>query len=156
MTAPDLFTRQPVVPDVSSVTVGHPLARNSDPPTSHAAAEAMDDPAEARRLMIVAALRTLGAHGANAHEMDEALGWPAATSSRRMHELADPKFGPPLARLAGVLRPTSGPRYLGAVYQAIERAGLCPCRACAAGRAEQSQRDERARRHAAGAGTATP
>lgn len=71
MTAePDLFT---------------PLARTTDPETSHVAARSMRKPAAIQRDQIVNALRE---HGPMNHwQIDVVLGWQHPTAARRMKEL---------------------------------------------------------------------
>ena len=71
-TQPDLFT---------------PLARTSDPGTSHAAASSMRKGAAIQRDQIVNALR---AHGPMNHwEIDNVLGFQHPSAARRMKELVD-------------------------------------------------------------------
>ncbi len=69
---PDLFT---------------PLARHSDPETSHAAAQSMRRGASVQREQIVNALRAYGP--LNHWELDNLLGWQHPTAARRMKELVD-------------------------------------------------------------------
>ena len=62
-----------------------PMARNSDPDTSHEAARSMHVAAGTHRGMI---LRYLEEHGASTGDaIDEALGWRHATANRRLPEL---------------------------------------------------------------------
>lgn len=64
-------------------------ARNSDPDTSHAAADAMEDEGHATRLqrLIVDHLKKCGARGATTGEMAVDLGIPRDTLSPRMQTL---------------------------------------------------------------------
>jgi len=63
-----------------------PLARASDPATSHRAAEAAFPDARAQNAMIVAAVNALGTRGGTAAEIAEALGpgWDSVIVSRRI------------------------------------------------------------------------
>lgn len=63
-----------------------PLARNSDPETSHRAAEAAFPDARAQNAMIVACLKGMGHRGGTALEIAEALGpgWDSVKVSRRI------------------------------------------------------------------------
>jgi len=63
-----------------------PLARNSDPETSHRAAEAAFPDARAQNAMIVACLKGMGRRGGTALEIAEALGpgWDSVKVSRRI------------------------------------------------------------------------
>jgi hypothetical protein len=63
-----------------------PLARASDPVSSHRAAQAAFPDARAQNAMIVACLKGLGRHGGTALEIAEALGagWDSVKVSRRL------------------------------------------------------------------------
>lgn len=74
---PPLFARQAV-----------PLARRTDPDTSHAAALSMLQPAETQRRDLLAALVRAGQRGLTCDEADADLGWRPTTAGRRMPELA--------------------------------------------------------------------
>lgn len=69
---PDLFT---------------PLARTTDPETSHAAASSMQKGAAIQRDRIVNALKLQGPM--NHWELDNFLLWPHPTAARRMKELVE-------------------------------------------------------------------
>lgn len=62
-----------------------PVARNTDPDTSHEAAESMQDAAGKQQAAILEALRDNGPM--NHSQLDKSLGWPAHTSNRRLPEL---------------------------------------------------------------------
>ena len=62
-----------------------PVARNTDPPTSHEAADSMVDAAGAQQSAILDALRSWGPM--NHSQLDDFLGYPAHTSNRRLPEL---------------------------------------------------------------------
>jgi len=66
-----------------------PLARASDPPTSHEAAAAYLPHAKAQQAQIHAYLRGVGPTGATAREIAAALGWTMEQADRRMAELRD-------------------------------------------------------------------
>lgn len=67
-----------------------PAARLSDPETSHEAARAYVDDAEAQNAMIVAVLLGAGKRGMTYVEIDDALGWPHPTAARRIAALRRP------------------------------------------------------------------
>lgn len=64
-----------------------PLARTSDPETSHQAAASMVDEAGRQRDALAAWLVTQGPNGATADEADPALKWRPTTAGRRFGEL---------------------------------------------------------------------
>lgn len=64
-----------------------PLARTSDPVTSHAAAASMRSAAHTQRLQILEYLEKCGERGATADETDLALGWRSGRAGRRYGEL---------------------------------------------------------------------
>jgi predicted transcriptional regulator len=63
-----------------------PRARSGDPDTSHLAADSMTNGSSIQRRQIMQLLVTVPG-GLNASEIDVELGWPSATTSRRMCEL---------------------------------------------------------------------
>jgi hypothetical protein len=106
------------------------MARNSDPSTSHRAAEVAMGNVKAQRTALYGALRARGSHGANASELDELMGWPTSTSGRRLGEMAKAPV-PSIVAIPGVERRTaSGNR--GQVYRADDHAFVraCECREC--------------------------
>ena len=133
---PDLFAppRRARLPELGSPPLDPPRARLTDPETSRRAAEVAMGNAKAQRTALYGAVRARGAHGANASELDELMGWPAATSGRRLGEMARAPV-PSIAAVPGLERRTaSGNR--GTVYQADAHAGRrCDCPECAEGRA---------------------
>ena len=76
---PDLETL-PLFADLEPV----PLARTTDPATSHQAAESMTEAAGVQRLAIV---RALEKRAMTADELDQALQYRPTTSGRRLAEL---------------------------------------------------------------------
>ena len=87
-----------------SVHIGAPLARATDPETSHEAAASMVDEAARQRDRLAAWLVTQGPHGAIADEADTALEWRPTTAGRRFGELVRDGRAIRLDGLAG--RPT--------------------------------------------------
>lgn len=82
-----------------------PLARATDPDTSHAAAGSMAGAADTQRRDIYEALRQAGP--LTADELDELLGLRVTSAGRRLIELA--RMDPPMARrLAGKRDTRSG------------------------------------------------
>lgn len=67
-----------------------PAARTNDPETSHEAARAYLDDAEAQNAMIVAVLVGAGRGGLCYPEIDDLLGWPHPTAARRIAALRRP------------------------------------------------------------------
>ncbi len=65
-----------------------PVARASDPATSHAAARSMAGATRSQYLAILQHLAAVGAVGAIANEIDLALGWRDGSAGRRLGELA--------------------------------------------------------------------
>ncbi len=64
-----------------------PLARNTDPDTSHGAAASMRGVAGMQRKRIMQFLAQHNPADYNAGEIDVELGWPVSTAGRRMGEL---------------------------------------------------------------------
>lgn len=112
---PDLFSGGNIY-DMKAPT---PVARVTDPATSHAAAASMREGATAQRDRILAllserGLNALGIIGATANEIDRAFGWRDGTAGRRLSEM-DKVLGwaEPLLRLSsrkGITRPTESGR----------------------------------------------
>jgi len=63
-----------------------PKARNSDPDTSHEAAESMEGEADTQRKWILASLRRMGPQTAD--ELDQRLGLRPTSAGRRLSELS--------------------------------------------------------------------
>ncbi len=84
-----------------------PVARASDPSTSHAAAESMAGATRSQYLAILQHLAAVGATGAIANEIDLALGWRDGSAGRRLGELAT-RLG--WARVLEGTRPTASGR----------------------------------------------
>jgi hypothetical protein len=63
-----------------------PVARRSDPDTSHRAADSMREGAAIHRAQIMALLRS-HYDGLTGDEINDLAGWPAATAGRRLVEL---------------------------------------------------------------------
>ena len=100
--------------------------------------------AKAQRTALYGALRARGPHGGNASELDEVMGWPAATSGRRLGEMAKAPV-PSIVAVPGVERKTaSGNR--GQVFAAADRAVPCHCDECREARHFTSTLAERKRR----------
>jgi hypothetical protein len=64
-----------------------PVARKSDPDTSHKAADSMREAAAVQRAQIMQQLYAAGSVGLTADEVDERQGWRPTTAGRRLVEL---------------------------------------------------------------------
>lgn len=104
-----------------------PLARASDPSTSHRAAEAYYADARAQSAMIVACLGAMGTHGGTAAEIADALGegWDNVVISRRIAGLRlnhlvslDGREGRPLVTRPG---PSGRPQVVHVAQRHYER-----------------------------------
>ncbi len=101
-----------------------PVARNTDPDTSHKAADSMREAAAVQRAQIMQQLYAAGSVGLTADEIDERQGWRPTTAGRRLGELvrmglASLAFGSdlePVERLTRSKRPAQ-------VYLAIPARG---------------------------------
>ena len=80
-------TLDPSQTNLGFMTGPDPRARNTDPDTSHQAAESMADEAESQRRRILACLRYYGAMTADA--LDEVLELRLTSAGRRLPELEE-------------------------------------------------------------------
>jgi hypothetical protein len=64
-----------------------PVARNTDPDTSHDAARSMREAAAIQRAQIMQQLYAAGPEGLTADAIDERAGWRPTTAGRRLVEL---------------------------------------------------------------------
>jgi hypothetical protein len=84
--------------------VSNPLARTTDPDTSHDAAWLTAQFSESHRIRILRVLLWKG--DMTAHEMEKYTGLNYVQIDRRMHELTNPKKGIALVKDSGIRRAT--------------------------------------------------